>query len=283
MTVVRRIGRGLRGFTLLEVMLGLVLLGFGLVVLMRSTANNIKTSQDARMMGIAADLARGKMYEIEEMLVKDGFSDTDQSQLDPKPFDTDGWPDVFFAYKVEVVEMPSYDVLMQLATGQQIVAGSDAALLGSAYGSDLKPSLLGSGFDTMSELGMGSNDPLSKFRNSALGGMLTMMGGMGAGAAAGGNGVLGAQAGALIQSQYTMFQQVLKVSVRKVTLTVTYKVFGSDREMKVVAFFTDPQQMDLVLDGAGSTDLGDTSGGSGSAGSAAAARTTTTSVGSAAR
>jgi general secretion pathway protein I len=261
--------RSRRGFTLLEVMVALALLGFALVVLMRSTASNIQSSQGAHMMGIATDLARGKMYEIEELLIKDGFSDTDQSQLDVKPFDVEGWPDITYAYKVEIVDMPSFDVLQQMANGQVAALGS-----ASSAGSAAKPSLLGSGFSSMQDLGMGSNDPLSKFQNSALGGMLSMMGGMGAGGASGGNGVLGANAGSLIQSQYTMFQQILKVSVRKVTLTVAYKVLGVDREVKLVAFFTDPQAMDQVLNGAGSTDVGDTSGGSGSAGSASSTTTT---------
>jgi general secretion pathway protein I len=254
--------RSRKGFTLLEVMIALALMGFALVVLMRSTASNIQSSQAAHMMGIATDLARGKMYEIEELLLKDGFSDTDQSQLDAKPFDTEGWPDITYSYKVEIVEMPSYDVLQQMANGQMAALGS-----ASSAGSAEKPSLLGSGFSSMQDLGLGSNDPLSKFQNSALGGMLSMMGGMGMGGAAGGNGVLGANAGSLIQSQYTMFQQILKVSVRKVTLTVNYKVLGNDREIKLVCFFTDPQAMDQVLSGAGAQDLGDTSGGSGSAGS----------------
>jgi general secretion pathway protein I len=264
-----------RGFTLLEVMIALALLGFALVVLMRSTANNIASSESAHMMGIATDLARGKMYEIEEILIKDGFSDTDQSQLDPKPFDVEGWPEIFYAYKVEIIEMPSFDVLQQMANGQAVAMGS-AAALGSANGSN-KPSLIGSGFETMQELGLGSNDPLSRFQNSALGGMLGMMGGFGAGGSSGGNGVLGANSGALIQSQYTIFQQILKVSVRKVSLTVTYKVLGNGRELKLVAFYTDPQAMDQVLNGAGSTDLGDTSGGSGSGtGSGSGSKKTTT-------
>ena len=44
-----------------------------------------------------------------------------------------------------------------------------------------------------------------------------------------------------------MFQEILKVSIRKVTLTVTWKVLGSERDMKVVAFFTDAAAMDKVL------------------------------------
>jgi hypothetical protein len=40
-------------------------------------------------------------------------------------------------------------------------------------------------------------------------------------------------------------------------LTVTYKVMGSDRDMKVVAFFTDAGAMDKVINGLGSTELPD--------------------------
>jgi general secretion pathway protein I len=244
-----------RGFTLIEVMFALALLGLALVVLIKSSSSSIFNAEQAHMLGVATDLGRGEMYEIEEMLLKDGFSDTDQSQDDFKGFDDQGWPQVKYSYKVEAVEMPSFDQLQALATGHgsaaAAAAGPGSAALGSA---------LGSGFS----LGT-SVDPLNTFQNSALGGMMSMMGGMGMGsAAASANGVAGSQAGALIQSQYTMFQQILKVSVRKVTLKLKWQVLGYDRDLTFVAFYTDPVAMDQVLSGAGATDLGDTSGGSGS-------------------
>ena len=62
-----------------------------------------------------------------------------------------------------------------------------------------------------------------------------------------------------------MFQEILKVSVRKVTLTVKWKVLGRDRDMKVVAFFTDAAAMDKVLNGMGSQEY-DPNGGNGSSG-----------------
>ena len=55
-----------------------------------------------------------------------------------------------------------------------------------------------------------------------------------------------------------MFQEILKVSVRKVTLTMKWKVLGRDRDMKVVAFFTDAAAMDKVLSGQGAQELPDT-------------------------
>lgn len=229
-----------RGFTLMEVMVALALLGLGLVVLIKSAANNINAAEQSHMMGIATDLARGKMYDIEEMLLKDGFTDTDQSQTDAKPFEEEGWPNIFYSYKVEQVEMPDFDQLTAMAQGRA-GAGSASAVgsLGSA----------GSAF---------GSDALSGFQNSALGGMLGMFGGAQ-------GGVSGAEGASLIQSQYSMFQDILKVSVRKVTLTVTWKVLGNDNSMKVVCYFTDPAAMDKVLHGLLSgAPTGPTSTGTGS-------------------
>lgn len=224
-----------KGFTLLEVMLALALMGLGLVVLIKSAAGNIASSEEAHMMGVATDLARGKMYDIEEILLKDGFTDTDQSQLDDECFEDEGWPSICYSYKVEEPTMPSYDELQAMAQG--------AAAKGSGAGS-------GSG------LGSGSDVAPGGFENSALGGMIGMMGAFGGGT----QDITAAQGGALIQSQYSMFQEILKVSVRKVTLTMKWKVLGRDRDMKVVAFFTDAAAMDKVLSGQGATELGAGSG-----------------------
>jgi hypothetical protein len=65
-----------------------------------------------------------------------------------------------------------------------------------------------------------------------------------------------------------------------VTLTVRWKVLGRDRDLKVVAFFTDPSAMDKVLNGLGSTELSDTTTTGTGSGSG---RTTGTSGGSGVR
>ena len=270
------------GFTLLEVMIGLALLGLALAVLIKSAAGSIFNSQQAHLMGVATDLARGKMYDIEEKLIKDGFADMDQSQLDAKAFEEEGWPEIRYSYKVEAVEMPPWDELQALAKGHAKKSRSKiAGLWAAARRAARRAAAAGTactgrvgvrlgGTLRLGLRGLGSADnPMTQFQNSALGGMLNMMGGGFGGAGAGlgsASEIGGAQGGALIQAQYTMFQQILKVSVRKVTLTVTYKVLGSDRDLKLVAFFTDPQAMDIVLNGLGAVDLGDGSG-SGGAGS----------------
>lgn len=226
------------GFTLLEVMIGLALLGLGLVVLVKSAANSIFNAQQAHMIGVATDLARGKMYELEEKLLKDGFSDLEQHEED-QPFTEEGWEQIKYSYKIEVVELPGWEQLQKLAQG-----GAEGSAAGSGSG--------GSGES-------GENG----FANSALGGMLSQFGGFGGGGGKGsgsgkGSGDLGDAAGAsFIQSQYTMFQQILKASLRKVSLTLTWQVMGSERDMKVVAYFTDAAGMDKVINGMGSQDLDD--------------------------
>jgi general secretion pathway protein I len=241
--------RASRGFTLIEVMFALALLGLALVVLIKSAAGSIFNAEQAHLLGVATDLGRGEMYEIEETLLKDGFSDTDQSQNDWKGFDEQGWPNIKYTYKVEAVEMPSFDQLTQMAAGSAAGSGSAAALVGSALGS-------GSNFT----LGNGTVDPLSTFQNSALGGMMSMMGGLG-----GGKDIAGAAGGAMIQSQYSMFQSILKDSVRKVTLKIKWQVLGTDRDLTFVAFYTDAAAMDRTLNGMGAADTGSGSGsGSGS-------------------
>ncbi|HEX7839938.1 MAG TPA: prepilin-type N-terminal cleavage/methylation domain-containing protein, partial [Kofleriaceae bacterium] len=209
-TLIRRAaGRRLPGFTLLEVMIALAVLGLGLTVLIKSAAGNIFSSQQAHMMGVVTDLARGKMYDLEEKLLHDGFSDTEQHEED-QTFSDEGWSSIHYSYKIELVELPGWDQLQKLVQGTG--SGSGAAGKGSAAGSD--------------EGGGGG------FENSMLGGMMSQFGGL-AGFGGGGIGSLGgsgkgsadvasAMGASFVQSQYSMFQQILKDSIRKVTLTVTW-------------------------------------------------------------
>ena len=69
MTARRRGG----GFTLIEVMLALAILGAALVILVKSIAGNITAAQDSFYMGVATELARGKMADLEEELLQEGF------------------------------------------------------------------------------------------------------------------------------------------------------------------------------------------------------------------
>ena len=109
-----------RGFTLLEVMIALSLLGFGLVVLIKSTAGTVFAAREAQMMGVVTDLSRATMYDIEEILLKDGFTDSEQSE-ENESFDDEGYPDIKYSYVVEEVELPTFEEIQAIFKAREAV------------------------------------------------------------------------------------------------------------------------------------------------------------------
>ena len=67
-----------RGFSLLEVVIALAILGMSLAVLLQSQASSINNAGRSRDLSIAALLARSKMIDIEVELHDEGFTLGDQ-------------------------------------------------------------------------------------------------------------------------------------------------------------------------------------------------------------
>lgn len=199
-------------FTLVEVMIALAILGMGLVILVKSVAGNVSAAASSFYMGIATDLARGKMYDLEEKRLDEGFQDATQEE--EGDFSEEGWPKITWKAVIEPVELPSYDKLVALQSG----AGA-----GSGSGSD------GDG-----------EAATDKFQSSTLGSMMGMFGG-------GGPTAEEAQTGGFIQAQYTLIQNVLKASIRKITLTVTWSTGIANEHMDVILYVTDPAGMQKTL------------------------------------
>jgi general secretion pathway protein I len=215
------------GFTLLEVMIALAILAVGLTWILKATAQSVRNATDSRMYDTITELARSKMLDVEEQLQKDGFQETEQST--EGDFDDEGWASVTWVAKVEKAKLPSMERLQQMqAAGDQTGSGS-----GSGTGSDMAA----------------LNDAAS---GGGLMGMLSMMGG-------GDFSAEGAAGGSFIASQYQLIEQVFEAAIRKVSLTVKWQVVGAPRELKVVAYFTDPAAMNKVIGnatGAGAGDYG---------------------------
>ena len=201
-----------RGFTLVEVMLALAILGLGLGMLLRSVAGNARTVQHAQMLGIATDLARSKMYDIEEDLLKDaedGFQE--QNQSESGDFADEGWSEILWEAEIEKVELPALNALSTLAGGSE-----------------------GEG----QQQGEG-------------GGLFDFLGGITpAGGGAGGAGSTSVSE-SFLSSQMELLSQILEASIRKVTLTVRWRVGGDKESMEVVCYFTDPGAVQRKIAGIG--------------------------------
>lgn len=211
-----------RGFTLVEVMLALGILGMALVILVKSVAGNVTAAGESFYMGVATDLARVKMNELEEELLAEGFQETVQEE--EGDFSDHGWPGVKWKALIEPAELPSYDKIAAIAQ-----AGQNA----EAEAAD----------------GEAPQDSAAdKFQSSALGGLLASFGGGPSGGDPTDPSTANeATTGSFIQTFYPLIQQVLKDSIRKITLTILYDTGVRKEQFAVVLYVTDPAGMQKTL------------------------------------
>jgi general secretion pathway protein I len=69
-----------RGFTLLEVLVAVAILGLGLTVILSSQVGLFAGVSRSRNLGFAANLARCRMSEVEVELLKNGYPIIDQTE-----------------------------------------------------------------------------------------------------------------------------------------------------------------------------------------------------------
>jgi prepilin-type N-terminal cleavage/methylation domain-containing protein len=150
------------GFTLVETMIALAILAIGLGMLLRSTASNIFAAQRAQMMTAAINLTRGKMYDIEETLLVDGFQEMDQTE--EGTFSEEGWPQIEWKAEIVKIELPDMTTLQGM-TGEAGAEGAESATGAPAAGG-LLGGMLG---------GVGGTDPNSAAGAGIMGTYYTMI------------------------------------------------------------------------------------------------------------
>src|SRR5580704_12145105 len=72
-----------RGFTLLEVLVAVAILGLGLTAILSAQAGAFASAAHARDISLATGLLRCKMNEVEEHLYREGFQEDDESGAGP--------------------------------------------------------------------------------------------------------------------------------------------------------------------------------------------------------
>ncbi|TVR04017.1 MAG: prepilin-type N-terminal cleavage/methylation domain-containing protein [Deltaproteobacteria bacterium] len=109
------------GFTLMEVLIAFAILAVSLAILIGTQANSVQMNDRANRMSVAAMLARGKMFDIESELLREGFSTT--TQRDGGTFREEGFEAFRWTAEVEVVEISGQ-------AEQEFVEGVTAQLYG---------------------------------------------------------------------------------------------------------------------------------------------------------
>jgi general secretion pathway protein I len=217
------------GFTLLEVLVAIAILGLGLTVILSSQAGLFSSASRGEHLTVASNLLRCKMSELELKLAQKGFQLTDESDDGPCCDDeTDGYT---CSWKVERVELPP---LPQSSLGQ------DGGTPGPAGSAELK----GPGGLNMETPQPGAGGPLGALMNisatqgASLGGKATPGSVMQQLGSTGSSGMEGMVMGFV----YPSLKPMLEASIRRVTVKISWKEGQRARDMEVTQFLTRPQE-----------------------------------------
>lgn len=204
-----------RGFTLLEVLVAVSILGLGLTVILSSQASLLATSNKAEKLSLAVSLLRCRMSETELDLTKTGYPLADESHEGDCCMEGESDNGFSCSWKIERVKLP------EASLGEELDGGGAE--------------------------GMGALDQLTQ---------LTADGGLGEGADLG---TLGGDMGGMAEAMgpmlmgmvYPQLKPMLEASIRKVTVTISWKEGKNDRNLNLTQFVTDPQQGQMETDADG--------------------------------
>ncbi|KYG08359.1 general secretion pathway protein GspI [Sorangium cellulosum] len=213
-----------RGFTLLEIMVAVAILGLGLTAILSAQAGAFSAAAHARNISLANGLARCKMTEIEERLARDGLPMLDEADNGPC-CEGDESTSIKCSWRIEKPEMPE-----------------------PKYGDlDLDTNLEGLGQLTKPAESSGSAAPsgsLDDLAQSLVGAPGGAEGGESAGGIAG-----------LLQPFIDMLaptlQPIFEASARRVTVRLTWQQGSQEHALELVQWVTVPQMGQPEDTGAG--------------------------------
>ena len=233
-----------RAFTLLEVMVAVAILGLGLVTLLTAQTGLFASSKRAATLSEAVGLARCKMSEIEEKLLREGYQLTADDEEGPCCEEDESA--LRCKWSIAPVMLPEFSM-----------SSPDA---GAGEGEDESASAM-----TLDGLGKAKDDLSKGDTAGAVGGMQEMMGGgMGSGGPSMGAGALAPLAMGMI---YPQLKAMLEASIRKVTVRVVWMEGKTERDFSVTQYITNPQAGGFLAEDEAAAGGASGAGGAGTAGS----------------
>lgn len=202
---------GSRGFSLLEVMVSVAILGLALTVILSAQGGLSAGNRTAENQSIAAGLVRCRMTEVEERLVKLGYPLVDEI-VDEEPCCSEVQNPRFTCdHKIEKIELP------QPNAGGAGDGGLNLATAASGAAGANNPISAGLNFDAGLQ-GMGNN-------------LMSQMG-----AAGGAGGILDM----VMSLVYPSLKPMMEASIRRITVTVRWREGINARQIPIVQFVSNP-------------------------------------------
>ena len=217
-----------RGFTLLEVLVAIAILGLGLTAILSAQTGLFASSTRTEKNSLAIGLLRCKMNEVELEVMKEGFSLVDETE--EGPCCEDEYDEGFRCeWALERVELPE-------AAGMDELLADDESGLGALAAGAGDPAATGAGLGSLGAIAaVGQTKGGILGDDANLGSVADLLGG----AAAGGTQSL---APLLMSMVYPNLKPMLEASIRRVTVTVHWKEGRVERDLDVTQFLTNPQQ-----------------------------------------
>jgi general secretion pathway protein I len=237
------------GFTLLEVLVAIAILGLGLTVILSSQAGLFSSASRGEHITVASNLLRCKMSEIELTLEQKGFQLTDENdEGDCCENESEGYT---CSWKIERVELPPLPEASVDANGNPTSpSGSSSAGPGGApppgglnLGAGLgAPGAGPGGPGSLGGLGpLGALAGISASQGASLGDKATPGSVMQQLGSTGSSGMEGMVMGFV----YPSLKPMLEASIRRVTVKVMWHDGRQPRDLEVVQFLTRPQEGQL--------------------------------------
>jgi len=219
------------GFSLLEVLVALAILGLGLTSILSAQAGLFSSSARSGHVTSASNLARCKLSEIEIKLLREGYQWTEQKG-EGSCCDEEDESIYSCKWIIEPVILPEMNMSLNMDGGAAPMPGGSSSAGGFL-----------SGFNPSDTSGLGaSNNPLG-----ALGGLMPGLGGAnapfgmlssGSGSGAG----MGGLATMALSIVYPTLKPMLEASIRRITVSVKWNEGTSERDFDVVEYVTNPMQ-----------------------------------------
>ncbi|HYP88944.1 MAG TPA: prepilin-type N-terminal cleavage/methylation domain-containing protein [Polyangiaceae bacterium] len=222
-----------RGFTLLEVLVAIAILGLGLTIILSSQAGLFSSASRGEHLTTASNLLRCKMSEIELTQAQKGFQLTDENdEGDCCDDESDGYT---CSWKIERVELPPLPQnTMDQDGGAPPPAGS--AQLNGPGGLDMTTPQGGPGLAAAGPFGALMN--IQATQGASLGDKPTPASVMQQLGSTGSSGMEGMVMGFV----YPSLKPMLEASIRRVTVKISWKEGNRPRDMEVTQFLTRPQE-----------------------------------------
>ena len=218
-----------RGFSLLEVMVAIAILGLALTVILSAQGGLAASNRSAANLGQAVTLGRCKMTEIEEKMLKFGYPLVDQIDQEVPCCEDEVRESFICDTRIDRIEMPNFQ------SGNSLGDGGALIMPGASSTSNPLAALANPAGSAGLNLDIDAGGGLQ-----GLAGSLTSQLGLGGPGGTGGAGAAGLL-GMVMGIVYPVMKPMYEASIRRVTVTVKWREGPNAREMALVQYITNPQ------------------------------------------